>query len=126
VLSKLLVKPAYITVAKGTQIVGNFGHASAILRRPVLEGNYFMEFIVKPDAKKDRPISCPSALRVGICVNSYDAAFPLGCGESVAYKSKDGFIVHNNEIVGKSEPYSVGDVIGVCMRVAPLSKHINP
>lgn len=106
--------------------MGNFGHGSAILKRPVLEGNFFMEFIVREDAKKDKKTSYPSAARVGISVNNFDTAYPLGCSESIGYKSKDGSIIYNNECIGKAEPYSNGDVIGVCMRLAPPKKHSNP
>ena len=78
-LSKLIVKPSYLNLVKGVKLVGNFGHGSAILKRPVLEGNFFMEFIVREDAKNDKKTTHPSAVRVGICVNNFDTAYPLGC-----------------------------------------------
>lgn len=85
-----------------------------------------MEFIVKQDAKKDKITKFPSAVRVGICVNNFDTAYPLGCHESIAYKSIDGRIIYGNECIGKTEPYSIGDVIGICMRLAPPKKHSQP
>lgn len=41
-LSRLLLKPPYITITNSNVIVGNFGHASAVLKRPLLEGFYFL------------------------------------------------------------------------------------
>ena len=35
-LSKLIVKPSYINLVNGAKLVGNIGHGSALLKRPVL------------------------------------------------------------------------------------------
>lgn len=51
-LSRLISKPPYLTIANSNVITGNFGHGSAIFKRPLLEGRYFLEITVKPDAKK--------------------------------------------------------------------------
>lgn len=45
--SKLLYAPPYINTSEGTVVQGNHGHASIMLKRPVVEGDYFMEFIVR-------------------------------------------------------------------------------
>ena len=81
-----------------------------------------MEFIVKNDAKHDKFTTFPSAVRVGICTTSFDVDYPLGCTESIGYKGKDGSIVYQNECVGNSEPFQIGDIMGVCMRIAPPKK----
>lgn len=85
-----------------------------------------MEFIVKKDAKKDRPVTYPSSVRVGICIHNFDMDYPLGCSESIGYRSKDGKILFQNEIIGEAEPFSVDDVIGICMRIAPPLKNADP
>lgn len=63
---------------------------------------------------------------MGVCVNNYDTAYPLGCNDSIAYKSQDGSVICASEFVGKGEAYSEGDVIGVCMRISSPKKHICP
>ena len=70
-LSKLILGPSYISNLEGTTIQGNHGHASIMLKRPIVEDNYFMEFIVKKDAKHDKFTFYPSAVRVGICSSSF-------------------------------------------------------
>ena len=92
-LTKLIAKPPYLLIKGSKTFVGSFGHSSVVFKKPVLEGSYYIEFRLKEDAKKDKPCTYPSAARVGICLPSFDPAFPLGCGNSIAYKSGDGSIV---------------------------------
>ena len=91
-IQKLLEKPAYISL-KNTIIVGSYGHSSAIFKRPIIEGSYFMEFTIKEDGYKQKATSNPSAVRVGVCMKGFDTGYPLGYAESVAYKSSDGRII---------------------------------
>lgn len=58
-----------------------------------------MELIVREDAKHEKLTSFPSSVRVGICSTNFDIDYPLGCGESIGYKGKDGTIVYRNEKV---------------------------
>jgi hypothetical protein len=51
-LGALLNKPPYLSLANSNRIVGYFGHASAIFKRPIIEGSYFLEFTLLEDAKK--------------------------------------------------------------------------
>lgn len=53
-LEKLLIKPPYITVVDGCKILGNFGHSTAMFKRPIVEGKYFIEFKILEDCQKDR------------------------------------------------------------------------
>jgi len=55
-----------------------------------------MEFILRGDTKKDKKTTYPSAARLGICINNFDTAYPLGCQGSIGYKSRDGSIIYNN------------------------------
>lgn len=84
-----------------------------------------MEFTIKEDVKKEKATTYPSAVRVGVCMYNFDTAYPMGWNESIGYKSSDGSIVCHNQVVGKAEPYSLGDVIGVCLRIRPRRKHEN-
>jgi len=46
-LDKLVSKPPYITVTQINKIMGDYGHGTAVFKRPFVEGSYFMEFTVK-------------------------------------------------------------------------------
>ena len=46
-LDKLILKPPYISITKGNRIIGDYGHSTAIFNRPVIEGQVYMEFLIK-------------------------------------------------------------------------------
>jgi hypothetical protein len=46
-LDKLIHKPPYLTIARGNRIIGDFGHSTALFKRPVIEGQVYMEFQVR-------------------------------------------------------------------------------
>lgn len=46
-LHRLLSKPAYMQLTVGNQLTGPLGHSTAILRRPIVEGIYFLEVVIK-------------------------------------------------------------------------------
>jgi hypothetical protein len=68
-----------VTITNSNKISGDFGHSSAIFKRPIVEGVYFLELVVKEDSKKDKKLAYKSAVRVGICHYAYNSSFPLGC-----------------------------------------------
>lgn len=41
----------------------------------------------------------------------------------MAYKSSDGAIVYKGEVVHRGEPFKVGDLIGVHLKMGPPYKH---
>lgn len=67
----------------------------------MIEGSFYLEFLVREDGPKQKKTSNKSAVRVGICHHGYNSAFPLGCDESIAYKSTDGIFVRNGEKVAQ-------------------------
>jgi len=89
-LHKLINKAPTITIASGSRLCGDFGHGTAIFKRPLIEGLYYLEFIIKPDVPKTIPVKYSSSVRVGICLPNMNPAFPLGWGESIAFRSADG------------------------------------
>lgn len=76
--------------------MGDFGHATAFFKKPLIEGCYYLEYIVKEDVRKEKKAKFSSAVRVGICEFGFNPAFPLGCKESVGYKGQDGAIIYQN------------------------------
>ena len=46
-LARLLTRPPYVSVTQSSRIGGDYGHASAIFRRPVIEGLYFLEIVMR-------------------------------------------------------------------------------
>ena len=79
-LEKILTKPVYISINSGCRIVGNFGHATAIFKIPVIEGQYYLEFVVREDTGKNKKTTKNSAVRVGICNAYFSPSSPLGYG----------------------------------------------
>jgi len=67
-----------------------------------------------------------SAARLGLCAYSFNHIFPIGWAESIAYRSSDGAIVYRGEVIHRCEPYSIGDKIGVFLRMSPPYKHSDP
>lgn len=53
-LEKLITKPPYVTVSNGNRLIGNFGHSTVVFKRPIIEGKYFLQFIIREDAKIDK------------------------------------------------------------------------
>ena len=96
-LAKITSRPAYISIAESCKVVGNFGHGTAFFKRPLIEGDYYLELSIREDAKKEKKTIFPSAVRIGICPYTFDTSFPLGFGDSIAYKSSDGSIIKNGE-----------------------------
>jgi hypothetical protein len=94
-LNRLLTRPPYVSLLNSWKISGDYGHSSAIFKRPILEGSYFLEVMVKEDCPRQRKITNKSGVRVGICHHGYNSAFPIGCVESIAYKSADGSFMRN-------------------------------
>lgn len=125
-LDKLILKPPYISITKGNRIIGDYGHSTAVFKRPVIEGQVYMEFLIKQDVKKDKKTTYSSAVRVGLCTNTFNPSFPLGYGESIAYKSFDGAIITKGERIDSGSKYGVGDVIGICLNMSPPNKIPNP
>ena len=111
-------------INNGNRIVGSFGHATAIFRRPIIEGQFFLEIMVREDAKKDKKVTNASAVRVGICNSTFNPSFPLGYGESVAYKS-NGSVLHQGEKTQKWDSFKVGDKIAILLKVRAPSKYPN-
>ncbi len=115
-----------MSVATGNRIIGHFGHATAYLKRPILEGKHYIEFkFFKSTFDKGKLAHAP-ALRVGVCKHTFNTSFPLGWEDSVGYKSSDGSILNNGESVFKGEGFEEGDVIGVSLNMSPPYKHPNP
>jgi hypothetical protein len=46
-LNQIISKPPYISLNNTYLISGDFGHVSFVFRWPVIEGKYFLEFIVR-------------------------------------------------------------------------------
>jgi hypothetical protein len=63
---------------------------------------------------------------VGIVHPAYNPAIPLGCDESVAYKSLDGGLVVQGTKIDQNEPSGAGDVLGVCLNISAPKKHAKP
>jgi hypothetical protein len=72
--------PPYVKISHESIFTGNFGHSSVIFKRPIIEGEYFIEFIIKEDAPQEKPTKFKSSIRAGICLPSYDPVYPLGKG----------------------------------------------
>lgn len=92
-LERLVIHPPYVKISQGNIFTGNFGHSSVIFTRPIIEGEYFIEFIIKEDAPQEKQTRFKSSIRVGICLPTYNTVYPLGKEESIAYKSSNGGIV---------------------------------
>ena len=112
-LHRLLSKPAYLQLTSNHGLTGGLGHATAVLRRPLVEGTYFMEVVVRENGLGGRKLAQRGAVRVGLCQYEHNPAFPLGYGHSYGYKSKDGAVVHNGEKVERTEGYANGDVLTI-------------
>ena len=125
-LDKLLIKPPYLLVQSGSRLIGNFGHSTAIFKRPIIEGQYFLEFKVREDSPKDKIVSYRSALRIGICTHSFNTSFPLGYGDSIAYKSVDGSLIRSGDILGRYGGFKVGDTVGIYLSMSPPHKNPDP
>ena len=83
--------------------------------------------MVGEESRRERKItSNKAATRVGICPHNFNVSFPLGHGESWAYKSIDGSLIHNGERVAVGDTYGPGDTIGVLMSIASPHIHMNP
>lgn len=122
-LDKLLMRPPYIGVGHNNRITGNFGHGTVLFKRPLIEGCYFLEVLIREDAKNQQKTTYRSAVRVGLCQHSFNPSFPLGYGESFAYKSSDGLLIRNGSVLQRCDPARAGDVIGICVNVGPPSKY---
>lgn len=85
-----------------------------------------MDFIVREDKKKEKKVQYRSAVRLGLCHYNFNHTFPVGWGESIAYKSCDGSIIYRGDVVHRGEPYTVGDQIGVFLKMSPPYKHADP
>ncbi len=79
-LEKLITKPPYITVSRGNRIIGSFGHATVVFKRPVVEGKFYLEFIVREEVKNNEKIANKSSVRIGICPANFNCSYPLGYG----------------------------------------------
>jgi hypothetical protein len=79
-MEKLVLKPPYITTMGKFKFVGNFGHATAFFKKPVVEGSFFVEFVVREDLKQPKKPVYKSAVRVGLCTAAFNTSFPLGYG----------------------------------------------
>lgn len=93
-LDKLLKRPSYILIGGFNRIYGTFGHATTYFKRPILEGNFYMQFIFREDKKLDTKTAYPPSVRLGLCEYKFNHSFPLGFDESIAYKSIDGSIIY--------------------------------
>lgn len=125
-LEELVEHPPYVKIAHGNVFAGNFGHSSVIFKRPIIEGEYFIEFIIKEDAPQEKLTKFKSSIRAGICLPSYDPVYPLGKGESIAYKSSNGGIVIDGTEVEKTRPSSINDIIGLYLKISSPHKHPSP
>jgi hypothetical protein len=112
-----------LSVSSGNRIIGHFGHATAYLKRPVIEGKYYIEFILLKNTVTKGKLAHAPALRVGVCSHAFNTSFPLGWEDSVGYKSSDGCILNNGETVFKGEGFGPGDVMGVSLSMSPPYKH---
>jgi hypothetical protein len=82
-----------MTLGTNSRIIGDLGHATAIFKRPIIEGTFYLEFTIKHEVRKEKKNQYKSAVRVGIVHHAYNPSFPIGCNESLAYKSVDGGII---------------------------------
>lgn len=92
-LDRLIAKPVYLALGPNDEVIGEMGHSSVVFKRPIIEGFYFLEFTVREDVKRERKTVNPSAVRVGVVHYDYNPSFPIGCNESIGYKSIDGGFV---------------------------------
>ena len=107
-LDKILIKPPYISISYGNRILGNFGHSTAIFRRPIIQGSYFLEIIVREDCRHNKKGLNSSSVRVGVCNAGFNPSYPLGYGQSLCYKSVDGSIVKGGQTIQKGQSFKVG------------------
>jgi hypothetical protein len=82
-----------MAISENKYIAGHSGHCTAIFKRPILEGSYFLELTIKNDIPHDKKVEYPSAVRLGICPHNYSCFLPLGRNDSLAYKSVDGSLI---------------------------------
>lgn len=82
-----------------------------------------MEFIFRENKIKNVKLKNKPSVRFGVCSYTFNSSFSLGWEDSVGYKSSDGTIFHNGELVYKGEDYKIGDVIGVSLKMSPPYKH---
>ena len=71
-INKMVKKPPYISIAEPLKIIGNFGHGTAILKRPILEGSFYIEYLFKDERKKESKSIYRSSMRVGLCVYTFN------------------------------------------------------
>ena len=41
-LARIILKPPYVSISSSNKISGDFGHSSAIFKKPIIEGLYFL------------------------------------------------------------------------------------
>lgn len=100
-LNRIINKPPYVSVSASGKLSGDFGHSSGIWKRPLIEGNFFLEVMVREECFRQKKTAFKSSVRVGICHHAFNPAFPLGIEESIAYKSCDGSFFRNGEKVAQ-------------------------
>ena len=100
------------------------GHNSFFLRKPVIEGKFYLEFKgFQPDSMHPR-LKIPPNFRVGVVPSEYYYNYPLGQGFSVAYKS-DGSLISHSKKIAQLAPYVFGDTIGVGLCIEEVFKNRN-
>lgn len=104
---------------------GCYGHTTVIFKRPVIEGQYYLEFkILKPNLNEAKAkIKNQPAIRIGICPADYPKNTPLGQNTSIGFKVSNGKLVYEGVEHEEGESFSEGDVIGLGLKFSPPDKY---
>lgn len=96
-LDKILCKMSMIQVVESKTVHGCYGHSTIFFTRPIIQGQYYLEFkILKPTLNSFKAkIKSQPSVRFGICPPNYPKNTPLGQDISVGFKSSNGAIVNN-------------------------------
>lgn len=120
-------KISILQIIDSKVVLGCYGHTTVIFKRPIVEGNYYLQFkVLKPNFTDSKAkIKCPPAVRIGICPSKYSKNVPLGQDLSIGYKGSNGKVVYKGEEHPGGEQIKQGDVLGLCMSFSPPHKYLD-
>lgn len=95
-LDKIINKISILQVIESKTVVGCYGHTTVVFKKPIIEGQYYIEFkILQPNLNEAKAkIKYPPSVRIGICPADYPRNTPLGQHLSIGYKSSTGKLVY--------------------------------
>ena len=95
----MLKMPNFVLPSKGNIISGYFGHSSVSIKKPIIEGSFYMELKILEDSDEPKMVNYPSSVRLGVCTTTYPMSLPLGGKNSFGWKSADGKVLSDNSLI---------------------------